>query len=155
MRRRVVRLNAQDLPVDALRPRQAPGSLVPGGQFERVVETDFPCFAHWVSLCPANPTGRPEQGLETPRLTTDPFAQSNFNVPEDAFPVARLLLPEKTHCRIQGRVLSIEHPSPVRHIGQERPHRFAKGTSKVSNRSVNGNNQIELLDSSGGNRKVG
>jgi len=42
----------------------------------------------WMFLCPENPTGHPEQRLETPQLATDAFAQSNFNVPEDAFPVA-------------------------------------------------------------------
>ena len=49
VRRRVVWLKAENLPVDAFRLRRPPGPMMPGGQFERVLETNFPCFAHWMS----------------------------------------------------------------------------------------------------------
>ncbi len=75
VRRRVVWLKAENLPVDAFRLRRPPGPMMPGGQFERVLEIDLPCFVHWMSG--RGPSSKLRWCDPTPRLagTRSPFGQ--------------------------------------------------------------------------------
>src|SRR5258705_6704142 len=59
-------------------------------------------------------------------------------------PVTRGGLPEEPHRGIPRRIVPRFHPTPVCRIGQEHPHRFAKGPREMTHRGVDTNHEIQL-----------
>ena len=54
----------------------------------------------------------------------------------DAFPISRLGLPEKSHGRVPGTIVTVQEPTPVRNIGKQSPNRFVQSAGEMNNRGV-------------------
>ena len=79
--------------------------------------------------------------------TSQPSRQRSqffFHIRKDRLPIVSLRLPEEAHGRIPRTVFAVEHPQPMRYAFQCNPHPMSERACKVRNRSVRGDDEIEI-----------
>jgi hypothetical protein len=70
------------------------------------------------------------------------LGESGSNALDDLLPIACARLPENSHRRIPRAVLAIEEPPPAAVISRQHPGRNSKASGEVSNRGVDGDDEI-------------
>jgi hypothetical protein len=80
--------------------------------------------------------------------------QGRGNARDDWVPVSRFILPKQPGRRVPGTVVTIEQPSPTGIVAIDQPDRLTERAGEVRYGSVDGNDQIQILDERGGIGKV-
>ena len=69
-------------------------------------------------------------------------------------PIATRLLAEEPRRRIPRAVLALEEPAPIGNERQHDPNPLAHGAGEMSDRRVDGNDEVEIGDGAGGLREI-